>query len=181
MSRLPGRSGSGSAIGVTRFDGGASAAELSRAIEEAWALDSVVLVVAADESIKPQTREHFAICKLLAIRTGVVAITKSDLVEPEIIELVKLEVEELVGGSFLEGRPIVPVSSTTGAGLDDLRRAILDSVAEIGDRDSATRVFRLPIDRAFTMKGFGSVVTGTTYSGEVASDAEVEVMPGGDR
>src|SRR5687767_7935454 len=144
-------------------------------------IDSVLLVVAADESIKPQTREHFAICKLLAIRTGLVAITKSDLVEPEIIELVKLEVEELVAGSFLEGRPIVPVSSTTGAGLDDLRRAILESVAEIGDRDSATRVFRLPIDRAFTMKGFGSVVTGTTYSGEIAADEEVEVMPGGDR
>lgn len=144
-------------------------------------IDSVLLVVAADESIKPQTREHFAICRLLAIRSGVVAITKSDLVEAEIIELVKLEVEELVAGSFLEGRPIVPVSSTTGAGLDELRRAILESVAEIGDRDSATRVFRLPIDRAFTMKGFGSVVTGTTYSGEVTPDAEVEVMPGGDR
>jgi selenocysteine-specific elongation factor len=144
-------------------------------------IDSVLLVVAADESIKPQTREHFAICKLLAIRTGVVAITKSDLVEAEIIDLVKLEVEELVAGSFLEGRPIVSVSSTTGAGLDELRRAILDSVAEIDDRDSTSKVFRLPIDRAFTMKGFGSVVTGTTYSGEVAADEEVEVMPGGDR
>jgi selenocysteine-specific elongation factor len=144
-------------------------------------IDSVLLVVAADESIKPQTREHFAICKLLAIRTGVVAITKSDLVEPEIIDLVKLEVEELVAGSFLEGRPIVAVSSTTGAGLDELRRAILDSVAEIDHRDSTSKVFRLPIDRAFTMKGFGSVVTGTTYSGEVGADEEVEVMPGGDR
>ena len=143
-------------------------------------IDSVLLVVAADESIKPQTREHFAICRLLSIPTGVIAITKSDLVEPEIIDLVKLEVEELVAGSFLDGRPIIAVSSTTGAGLDDLRRAILDSVAEINDRDSANKVFRLPIDRAFTMKGFGSVVTGTTYSGEVAADEEVEVMPGGD-
>src|ERR671916_1298998 len=84
-------------------------------------IDSALLVVAADESIKPQTREHFAICKLLGIPSGVVAITKSDLVERDILELVRMEVEELVSGSFLEGAPTVPVSSTTGAGLDDLR------------------------------------------------------------
>jgi selenocysteine-specific elongation factor len=142
-------------------------------------IDSVLLVVAADESIKPQTREHFAICKLLGIRTGVVAITKSDLVEPDIIELVRLEIEELVAGSFLAGKPIVPVSSVTGAGLDDLRKAILASVAEIDDRDATTRVFRLPIDRVFTMKGFGSVITGTTLSGKLNVDSDVEVLPGG--
>ena len=142
-------------------------------------IDSALLVVAADESIKPQTREHFAICRLLGIPTGLVALTKSDLVEPEILELVRLEVEELVAGSFLEGQPIVPVSSTTGAGIDDVRRAILASVASVHDRDAATRVFRLPIDRVFTMKGFGSVITGTTYSGRVAVDDEVEVLPGG--
>ena len=141
-------------------------------------IDSALLVVAADESIKPQTREHFAICRLLGIPTGIVAITKSDLVEPDILELVRLEIEDLVAGSFLEGKPIVPVSSTTGAGLDDLRSAILQSVASVEDRDATTRVFRLPIDRVFTMKGFGSVITGTTYSGSVSVEDEVEVLPG---
>src|SRR5687767_1452361 len=144
-------------------------------------IDSVLLVVAADESIKPQTREHFAICRLLAIPTGVVAITKSDLVEPEIIDLVKLEIDELVAGSFLEGHPVVPVSSTTGAGLDELRSAIIDSIGRTADRDAKSRVFRLPIDRVFTMKGFGSVVTGTTYAGQIKVDDEVEVLPGGER
>ncbi|HEV7768902.1 MAG TPA: selenocysteine-specific translation elongation factor [Thermoanaerobaculia bacterium] len=141
-------------------------------------IDSALLVIAADESIKPQTREHFAICKLLGIPTGLVALTKSDLVERDILELVRLEVEELVAGSFLEGKPIVPVSSTTGAGLDDLRAAILQSVASVDDRDATKRVFRLPIDRVFTMKGFGSVITGTTYSGHVRVDDDVEVLPG---
>ena len=142
-------------------------------------IDSVLLVVAADESIKPQTREHFAICKLLGIRTGVVAITKSDLVERDIIDLVRLEVEELVAGSFLARKPIVPVSSVTGAGLDELRDAILSSVSGIDDRDATTRVFRLPIDRVFTMKGFGSVITGTTFSGRLNVDSDVEILPGG--
>ena len=144
-------------------------------------IDSVLLVIAADESIKPQTREHFAICKLLGIQTGVVALTKSDLVERDIIDLVRLEVEELVAGSFLEGKPVVPVSSVTGAGLDDLRHAILHSVREVDDRDATSRVFRLPIDRAFTMKGFGSVITGTTLSGHIDVESEVEVLPRGDR
>ncbi|HEV7489107.1 MAG TPA: selenocysteine-specific translation elongation factor, partial [Thermoanaerobaculia bacterium] len=144
-------------------------------------IDSALLVVAADESIKPQTREHFAICRLLDIKTGVVAITKRDLVEDDIIDLVRLEIEELVAGSFLAGKPIVPVSSVTGAGLDDLRRALLSSVAEVEDRDATTRVFRLPIDRVFTMKGFGSVVTGTTYAGRLNIDTDVEVLPGGKR
>src|SRR5689334_10661067 len=144
-------------------------------------IDSVLLVVAADESIKPQTREHFDICKLLGIRTGVVAITKSDLVDPEIIDLVRLEIEELVAGSFLAGKPIVPVSSVTGAGLDALRGAILKSVSEVDDRDATTRVFRLPIDRVFTMKGFGPVITGTTYSGQLKVESDVELLPGGER
>jgi selenocysteine-specific elongation factor len=144
-------------------------------------IDSVLLVVAADESIKPQTREHFAICRLLNIDSGVVAITKSDLVEKDILELVKLEVEDLVRGSFLEGKPIVPVSSVTGAGLDELRAALLQSVASVEDRDASTSVFRLPIDRVFTMKGFGSVITGTTYSGRLEVDSEVEVLPSRER
>jgi selenocysteine-specific elongation factor len=144
-------------------------------------IDSALLVVAADESIKPQTREHFAICRLLGIPAGVVAITKSDLVERDILELVRLEVEDLAAGSFLEGKPIVPVSSATGAGLEELKAALLESVAGVEDRDATTRVFRLPIDRVFTMKGFGSVITGTTYSGRVNVEDEVEVLPGGKR
>ena len=144
-------------------------------------IDSALLVVAADESIKPQTREHFAICKLLGIPTGVVAITKRDLVDRDIVELVRLEIEELVAASFLAGKPIVPVSSTTGEGLDDLRKALLESVAGVGDRDATTRVFRLPIDRVFTMKGFGSVITGTSYSGQLRIESEVELLPGGRR
>jgi selenocysteine-specific elongation factor len=144
-------------------------------------IDSVLLVVAADESIKPQTREHFDICKLLGIRTGVVAITKSDLADADIIDLVRLEIDELVAGSFLAGKPIVPVSSVSGAGLDALRAAILRSVSEVDDRDATTRVFRLPIDRVFTMKGFGAVITGTTYAGRLNVESEVEVLPAGDR
>src|SRR5882672_1658564 len=144
-------------------------------------IDSALLVVAADESIKPQTREHFAICRLLDIRTGVVAITKRDLVEDDILDLVRMEIEEMVAGSFLAGKPIVPVSSMTRQGLDDLRRAIIASVAEVDDRDASTRVFRLPIDRVFTMKGFGPVITGTTFSGRLNIDSDVEVLPAGDR
>lgn len=144
-------------------------------------IDSALLVVAADESVKPQTREHFAICKLLGIRTGLVAITKRDLVDAELLDLVRLEVEELVAGSFLEGKAIVPVSSTTGQGLDDLRAALLASVASVDDRDATTRVFRLPIDRVFTMKGFGSVITGTTFAGRLDIETEIEVLPGGRR
>jgi selenocysteine-specific elongation factor len=144
-------------------------------------IDSALLVVAADESIKPQTREHFDICKLLGIRTGVVAITKSDLVDADIIDLVRLEIEELVGGSFLAGKPIVPVSSVSGAGLDVLRAAIVKSVSEVDDRDATTRVYRLPIDRVFTMKGFGPVITGTTFAGRLNVESEVEALPGGDR
>ena len=144
-------------------------------------IDCALLVVAADESIKPQTREHFAICRLLDIRTGVVAITKSDLVEPDILDLVRMEIEELVAGSFLEGKPVVPVSSSTGAGLDDLREALIASVASVEDRDATTRIFRLPIDRVFTMKGFGSVITGTTFSGRLDVESEVEALPGARR
>jgi selenocysteine-specific elongation factor len=144
-------------------------------------IDSALLVVAADESIKPQTREHFAICRLLGIRTGVVAITKRDLVDDDILELVRLEIEEMVAGSFLAAKPMVPVSGVTGAGLDELRAAIVKSVSEVDDRDATTRVFRMPIDRVFTMKGFGSVVTGTTYAGRVNVESDVEILPGGDR
>src|SRR5713101_3896866 len=119
-------------------------------------IDLVLLVVAADESIKPQTREHFDICRLLQIPRGLVAITKSDLVEPDALGLVRLEVEEFVRGSFLEGAPIVGVSARNGAGLDELKQELLRVAQEAPGKDSS-RYFRLPIDRAFAMKGFGTV------------------------
>jgi selenocysteine-specific elongation factor len=142
--------------------------------------DLVLLVIAADESIKPQTREHFEICKLLGIARGIVVLTKSDLVEPDMLELVRLETEEFVRGSFLGGAPIVAVSAKTGAGLGELRRELARVGAETPPRDSA-RYFRLPIDRAFVMKGFGTVVTGTLIAGEVKPEDEVELFPSGRR
>jgi selenocysteine-specific elongation factor len=142
-------------------------------------IDCALLVVAADESVMPQTREHFAICRLLGIPTGVVAITKSDLVDREMIDLVHLEIEELVAGSFMEGAPILPVSADSGQGVPEVKAALREAVSRVGDRDSSTRVFRLPIDRVFTMKGFGTVVTGTSVSGRIAADAPVEILPAG--
>ncbi|MHB0971357.1 MAG: selenocysteine-specific translation elongation factor [Thermoanaerobaculia bacterium] len=141
-------------------------------------IDSALLVVAADESVMPQTREHFAICRLLHIPTGVVAITKGDLVDADTIEVVRLEVEQLVAGSFLDGQPIVPVSSVTGSGIEELKEALVRSVEKLEDRDVSHSVFRLPIDRKFSMKGFGSVITGTTISGSLATESEVVVLPG---
>jgi selenocysteine-specific elongation factor len=138
--------------------------------------DLVVLVVAADESIKPQTREHFDICRLLGIPRGIVAITKSDLVDSDVLGLVRLEIDEFVRGSFLEGAPVVPVSATTGAGLDAFKKELL-RVAETVPAKDATQHFRLPIDRAFTMKGFGTVVTGTLVSGSLQTEDEAELYP----
>ncbi|HEU5163142.1 MAG TPA: selenocysteine-specific translation elongation factor [Thermoanaerobaculia bacterium] len=144
-------------------------------------IDAALLVVAADESVKPQTREHFAICRLLRIPTGIVVITKADLVERDILELVRLEVEDLVRGSFLEGRPIVAASAATGEGIDDVKAALRETLASTPDRDAGDRVFRLPIDRAFTMKGFGSVVTGTTISGSIGEGDDLAILPDGKR
>src|SRR5215467_6932557 len=139
-------------------------------------IDLVVLVVAADESVMPQTREHFDICRLLRVPAGLVALTKSDLVDEETLELVRLEVRDLVAGSFLERAPMVPVSARTGSGLDDLRAAMVEA-----SRKSITRsveaATRLPIDRVFTMKGFGTVVTGTLVSGRIAVDDELALAP----
>jgi selenocysteine-specific elongation factor len=143
-------------------------------------IDLLLFVVAADESIKPQTREHFDICRLLGIRRGIVALTKSDLVEPELVDLVRLEMEEFTAGSFLEGAPVVPVSSTTGAGLADLRRE-LECMARAVAEKNAGGHFRLPIDRSFSVKGFGTVVTGTLISGSVRKEQEVELYPTGRR
>jgi selenocysteine-specific elongation factor len=146
----------------------------------AGGIDRVLLVVAADESIKPQTREHFDICRLFGIPRGVVAITKADLVEPDVVALVRLEVEEFVRDSFLEGAPIVPVSARSGAGLEILKRELVKSALLSSIKD-ASQHLRLPIDRSFAMKGFGTVVTGTLIAGTVKIEDEVELYPTGRR
>ncbi|HEV8037356.1 MAG TPA: selenocysteine-specific translation elongation factor [Bryobacteraceae bacterium] len=143
-------------------------------------IDLVLFVIAADESIKPQTREHFDICRLLGIRNGIIVLTKSDLADQDFIELVRLEADEFVRGSFLEGAPVVAVSSTTGAGLDELRLEIEKVATSIREKDSSQH-FRLPIDRAFSMRGFGTVVTGTLVSGTVRVEQEVDLQPVGRR
>lgn len=143
-------------------------------------IDAVALVIAADEGVMPQTREHFDICRLLGVNHGFIVITKSDLVDEEMLDLVREEAEELVEGSFLEGAPIIAVSAKTGNGLEDLRVALRKIAAETPAR-SADFVTRLPVDRAFTMKGFGAVVTGTLVSGEIAEGDELELLPAGMR
>ena len=143
-------------------------------------IDLLLLVIAADEAIKPQTREHFDIARLLAIKRGLVALTKADLVDPDTLDVVRLEVEDFLRGSFLEGAPIVPVSALKGTGLDELKQELARAAAEVPARDSRA-LFRLPIDRVFTMKGHGTVVTGTLISGAVKKEDEVEVFPSGKR
>jgi selenocysteine-specific elongation factor len=143
-------------------------------------IDVVVLVVAADESVMPQTREHFDICRLLHVPAGVVALTKVDLVDADTLALAGMEVRELVAGSFLDGAPIVPVSAKTGDGLDALRAALSHAAQRTRGR-APEGVTRLPIDRVFSIKGFGTVVTGTLVSGRLAADAELAIAPGGRR
>jgi selenocysteine-specific elongation factor len=153
---------------------------VSNMLAGAAGIDLMLLVIAADESIKPQTREHFDICKLLGVKHGVVALTKSDLVDDSGLTLAQLEIEEYVRGSFLEGSAIVPVSAKTGAGIPELKRALHAAATQLTGKD-ATKAFRLPIDRAFAMKGFGTVITGTLVSGAVQTGDEVELLPGGER
>jgi selenocysteine-specific elongation factor len=146
----------------------------------AHGLDAVLLVVAADESVMPQTREHFHICRLLGLRHGLIALTKCDLADADSQALSELEARELVAGSFLEGAPVVRVSARTGAGLDALRaelQALGDRVAE----RASDGLLRLPLDRVFTLRGFGTVVTGTMVAGTLASGEEVEILPAGRR
>jgi selenocysteine-specific elongation factor len=144
----------------------------------AHGIDLVMLVVAADESVMPQTREHFDICRLLNVRRGLVVITKTDLAEEELISLVEDEVAEMVTGSFLEAAPVLRVSARTGEGLDLLRTTLRQLSAQVPARSSEF-VARLPVDRAFTMKGFGAVVTGTLVSGEIKEGDELELLPKG--
>jgi selenocysteine-specific elongation factor len=145
-------------------------------------IDLVLLVIAADEGIKPQTREHFDICRLLAVRRGITVLTKAEAVDAETLDVVRLEVDEFLRGSFLDtaNSPIVAVSSLTGEGLPELKHAIAKVAQEVPAKDSNALV-RLPIDRVFTMKGFGTVVTGTLVAGTIRKEDELEVFPTGKR
>lgn len=149
---------------------------VSNMLAGAAGVDVLLLVVAADESIKPQTREHFDICRLLGVQRGVVALTKSDLVDADTRELVRMELEEYLRGSFLENAPIVPVSAKTREGLPEVLKALHSAAAASAGKDAA-RHFRLPIDRSFAIRGFGTVVTGTLVSGSVAVGEDVELFP----
>src|SRR5688572_8339703 len=139
-------------------------------------IDAVLLVIAADESVMPQTREHFAICRLLQIPAGIIVVTKADLVDAETLEIVRMDARELVAGSRLASAPIVTVSAKTGLGLDDLRAELQRLAAAVPDRP-ATGLTRLPVDRVFSMRGFGTVVTGTLTSGSLAVDEELLLRP----
>ncbi len=146
----------------------------------AGGIDLVLLVIAADEGIMPQSREHLAICNLLKIKAGLIALTKADLVEQDWLELVADEVARFVKGTFLEGAPIVPVSSKTMFNLEVLKETIHRIASEVKPKPT-NGLFRLPIDRVFTLKGFGTVVTGTAVSGSISLDQDVDILPSGIR
>jgi selenocysteine-specific elongation factor len=139
-------------------------------------IDLVMMVIAADEGIMPQTREHLQICSLLGISRGIIALTKIDLVEQEWLELVQTEIKAFFKNTFLQDAPIVPVSAVTEQGLPELVEAIHTTVNSITDKTD-DGIFRLPIDRVFTIKGFGTVVTGTIVSGQIAKGEEIQILP----
>ena len=142
----------------------------------AGGIDLVLLVIAADEGIMPQSREHLHICNLLKIKSGLIAVTKADLVEKDWLELIKDEVRNFVKGTFLDGAPILPVSSKTLFNLDVLKEKIQE-IALLVEPKPTRGLFRLPIDRVFTLKGFGTVVTGTAVSGSISIDQDVDILP----
>ena len=146
----------------------------------AHGIDLVALVIAADEGVMPQTREHFDICRLLEINSGLLIITKTDTVDEELFQLVRAEAEELIAGSFLEGAPIISVSARTGAGIEELKETLREMALRVPARSNET-VARLPVDRAFTMRGFGAVVTGTLVAGSISEGDEMELLPEGTR
>jgi selenocysteine-specific elongation factor len=139
-------------------------------------MDLVMLVIAADEGVMPQTREHLDICQLLGVKKGLVALTKIDMVDTDWLGLVTEEVRDYLAGSFLEAAPIMPISSRTGVGLDRLKDELSRLAGEVEEK-KGEGPFRLPVDRVFTITGFGTVVTGTLLSGEIAVGDEVEVLP----
>lgn len=141
-------------------------------------IDLVMLVIAADEGVMPQTREHLAICQLLRVKEGLVALTKADLVDEDWLELVSEDTREFLKGTFLEGKPIVPVSAKTGQGIDELKRVLQALVTRVPPKQLEGK-FRLPVDRVFTIRGFGTVVTGTLFSGTIRVEDRIEIYPKG--
>lgn len=141
-------------------------------------IDLVVMTIAADEGVMPQTREHMEICSLLGIRHGIIALTKTDLVDDDLLELAMEDIHEFIEGTFLEEAPIVPVSSATGEGLDEFVEKLGNICGRIPER-SFSPIFRLPVDRVFSMKGFGTVITGTLISGKVNTGRDIMVYPSG--
>jgi selenocysteine-specific elongation factor len=139
-------------------------------------IDLVLMVIAADEGVMPQTREHLQICTLLGITAGVVALTKTDLVEKDWLELVSSDVTDYLEDTFLAGAPVIPVSAATGAGIPDLLECLDGAAGRLQERTD-DGIFRLPIDRIFTMKGFGTVVTGTLISDRIGVGEEVQILP----
>jgi selenocysteine-specific elongation factor len=144
----------------------------------AMGMDLVVLVVAADEGIMLQTTEHLEICRLLGVKRGLVVLTKKDLVEKEWLEMITEDVSDFVSGTFLEDAPVLAVSSTTGEGLDEFLRVLEEMVSEVVPR-APVGPYRLPVDRVFSVKGFGTVVTGTSVSGQIRLGDEVSIYPKG--
>ncbi len=145
-------------------------------VSGAAGIDLVMMVIAADEGIMPQTKEHLYICSLLGISKGIVALTKIDLVEKDWLELVKSEIGDFFQGTFLEGAPLVPVSAIKEKGLADLLKALETTVSNIPEK-ADSGIFRLPVDRVFTMKGFGTVVTGTLVSDRIKIGEEIQILP----
>jgi len=143
-----------------------------------WGIDLVALIIAADEGVMPQTREHLDICRLLGVKKGLIVLTKVDLVDQDLLGLVREEVTDIVRSTFLRDTPILPVSSTTGEGIPQLI-STLDRLSKEVEEKSSDGLFRLPIDRVFVMKGFGTVVTGTVVSGTLSMGASVEILPSG--
>ncbi len=142
----------------------------------AWGIDTVLLVVAADEGVMPQTREHLDICEILGLTKGIVVITKKDLVDEEMVELVEEDIRDFLKGRALENAPVIAVSAATGENLDVLK-AMLREVSTQVEEKSREGIFRLPVDRVFTLRGLGTIVTGTCISGSLAAGEEVELFP----
>ncbi|MCP3898672.1 MAG: selenocysteine-specific translation elongation factor, partial [Desulfobacteraceae bacterium] len=139
-------------------------------------IDMVVMTIAADEGVMPQTREHMEICSLLGIEHGLIALTKTDLVDDDLMELALEDINDFVEGTFLEEAEIVPLSSVTGEGLDDFLKKLEEICQKVPER-SFSSIFRLPVDRVFSMKGFGTVITGTLISGKVNVSDNIVVYP----
>jgi selenocysteine-specific elongation factor len=167
---------SGTRVGVVDVPGHVKF--IRHMLSGASGIDLVLLVVAADEGVMPQTIEHIQICSLLGIERGIIVLTKTDMVDDDLLQLAKTDIQDFVSKTFLKDAPIIPVSSTTGQGLDELKRTIDEQVKDLSER-KLTGIPILPVDRVFTIKGFGTVVTGTMKQGFFQEEQEVEVQPAG--